>query len=78
MEIKARTKREIRAKLHTHFSSPRNGDLIKIRIARDRYNSGNNNVHRIDCTAIGKDRGQFLGWIAYDDEEKEYFFILAD
>ena len=32
-------------------------------------------VYKIDKTAIGKDRRQFLGVRAYDEEEKEYFFV---
>lgn len=73
--ITAKTKNLLRAEIHSHYSSPNNRDLIKIKISRDRFNSGNNNVHRIDLTAIGKDREQFIGWTAYDLEFKEYIFI---
>lgn len=75
MEIAAKTKKEFRKKLYDKFSSPYNRDLIKIQIARDRWDSGNNNIYRIDLTAIGEDRKDFIGVRAYDDEQKEYFFI---
>lgn len=75
IEITAKTKKEFRAKLHTQFSSPYNQDLIKIKIAHDRWNSGNNNIYRIDLTAIGKDKEDFIGVMAYDDDNKEFFFI---
>ena len=75
IEITAKTQKEFREKLYAYFSSPYNRDSIRIRIARDRWNSGNNNIYRIDLTAIGKDREDFIGVMAYDDENKEFFFI---
>jgi len=69
-EITAKTKKEFREKLYAHFSSPYNRDCIRIQFQR-----GGQNIYRIDLTAIGKDRKDFIGCIAYDDENKEYFFI---
>lgn len=58
------------------FSSPYNRHNIDIVISRWQAREGCDwDVYRIDKTAIGQDRRHFIGVRAYDEEEKEYFFI---
>ena len=73
-DIRAKTKKEFKEKLYQEFSSPSNRDCIGIIISR--WEPGADwHIYREDKTAIGKDRKCFIGIRAYDEEEKEYFFI---
>ena len=77
IEIATKTQREFREKLYSHFATPSNKHLIKFRISnKKRFGLElDRHIYRIDLTAIGKDRENWIGIMAYDEETKEYFFI---
>lgn len=73
-EISAKTKKEFKEKIHNEYSFKFNRHLIEIVISR--WKPGYDwHIYKIDKTAIGNDRRQFIGIRAYDEETKEYFFI---
>ena len=76
-EIKARTKKEFREALIEAFTSPSNRECWIFRIRRATFGRAENDIMRMDKTACGRE-WEFLGIRAYDEEEKEYFFISME